>query len=65
MIYTFMNDFLCKITHFYERLWGSLLAVVGIIPRTGSDEEIRLEAKASDKKNELDSVQLIFHVSRL
>lgn len=39
-----MNDF-C--------IW--LLAVVGIIPRTGSDEEIRLEVRGTDKKNELEN----------
>ena len=31
----FYERLLYKMIHFYERLWVSLLAVVGIIPRTG------------------------------
>ena len=44
MIYSFMNDFGCflhfyerllfEITHFYERLWVSLLAAMRMIPTT-------------------------------
>ena len=51
----FYERLLYKMTHFYERLWALLLAVVGIIPRTGSDEEIRLEVRGTDKKNELEN----------